>query len=214
MSDVRLQIEQALRDRDYVKKANHSLISTLQKQEKVSVRKMMSCYWENSSSFSLDLVGAVIRQGTFVEKMHSIDWIHSPAVTSTMDRLLTKYDRYFTILGAHPDNTAVPTLDVDLAWHTHQLSPPAYYAYSLHETARFIDHDDKIEETKLSDGFEWTSKTYQKMFNELYSECTCWYCQNTIHTLLYLLINEIGTAKQSGNRTPPPSNASSAPPKP
>jgi len=45
------------------------------------------------------------------------------------------------------------------------------------KTTRFIDHDDKIEENKLSDAFEWTSKTYQKIFAELYSECTCWYCE-------------------------------------
>lgn len=45
------------------------------------------------------------------------------------------------------------------------------------KTQIFIDHDDKIEENKLSTAFEWTSKTYQKLFNSLYSECTCWYCE-------------------------------------
>ncbi len=84
--------------------------------EKIAVRNMMSRYWDNSSIFALDLVGAVIRQGTFVEKMHAIDWLHSPAAQSTMKRLLTKYERYFTILKLHPGKTAVPTLDVDLAW--------------------------------------------------------------------------------------------------
>lgn len=33
-----------------------------------------------------------------------------------MERLLIKYDRYFTILKEHEGMTAVPTLDVDLAW--------------------------------------------------------------------------------------------------
>ncbi|KAL8905310.1 MAG: hypothetical protein Q9171_006719 [Xanthocarpia ochracea] len=85
-------------------------------ERKFAVRKMMSRYWSNSSIFALDLVGAVIRQGTFIEKMHAIDWLHSPAVHSTMERLLTKYGRYFTILGEHAGKTVVPTLDVDLAW--------------------------------------------------------------------------------------------------
>lgn len=44
-------------------------------------------------------------------------------------------------------------------------------------TRKLIDHDDKIEENKLSTAFEWTSKTYQKMFGSVYSECTCWYCE-------------------------------------
>lgn len=95
--------------------------------EKIAISRMMSSYWGNSSSFSLDLVGAVIRQGSFIEKMHSIDWIHSPAVTSTMTRLIKKYENFFRIMAEHPRNAAVPTLDVDLAWHTHQLSPKFYY---------------------------------------------------------------------------------------
>jgi len=110
--------------------------------------------------------------------MHAIDWIHSPACTSTITRLLTEYTRYIGLIARYPTQVAVPTLDVDLAWHTHQLSPASYYAYSISQTGKFINHDDKIEETKLSTAFEWTSKTYQKRFNELYSECTCWYCES------------------------------------
>ncbi|KAL8993150.1 MAG: hypothetical protein Q9169_006560, partial [Polycauliona sp. 2 TL-2023] len=44
-------------------------------------------------------------------------------------------------------------------------------------TGRFIDHDDKVPGPVLSAAFEWTSKKYQSMFKEVYSECTCWYCE-------------------------------------
>ena len=177
MSAIREVIEKYLADRDYIKGCNHTFTAKLQREEKISIRKMMSHYWENSSVFGLDLVGAVIRQGTFVEKMHSIDWLHSPSCSATMKRLIQKYTRYIEIIAFNPSSVAVPTLDVDLAWHTHQLSPPAYYDYTTQKTKTFIDHDDKIDETKLSTSFEWTSKTYQKMYNEVYSECTCWYCE-------------------------------------
>lgn len=106
MDDVRKIIEQGIQNLP-----NRGL-----GPEKFAVRNMMSRYWDNSSIFALDLVGAVIRQGTFVEKMHAIDWLHSPAAQSTMKRLLIKYERYFTILKLYPGKTAVPTLDVDLAW--------------------------------------------------------------------------------------------------
>lgn len=145
---------------------------------RISVRRMMSRYWENFSPFALDLCGAVMRQGIFAEKMARIDWLHSPAASDTMWRLITKYGRFFNIMASNPGKTAVATLDVDLAWHTHQLSPLAYYAKSVTTAARFIDHDDKIEESKLSDSFEWTSETYQEMYGEVYSECTCWYCES------------------------------------
>ena len=174
VTDIRLAIEVSLKDKAYVRRQNSR---TPKREEKIAVRRMMSRYWENASPFALDLVGAVIRQRSFIEKMHSIDWIHSPAAKSTMARLIQKYTRYIDIIASNPNQTAVPTLDVDLAWHTHQLSPPYYYAYTVAKTARFIDHDDKIEETVLSRAFEWTSKTYQKTYNELYSECTCWYCE-------------------------------------
>lgn len=161
---------------------------TLRPAARIAVRRMMSRYWENFSPFALDLCGAVLRQGIFAEKMVKIDWLHSPAASKTMSRLIVKYGRFFNIMASNPTKTAVPTLDVDLAWHTHQLSPRAYYAYSMNSASKFIDHDDKIEEVKLSDCFEWTSKKYQDMYGEVYSECTCWYCESkcpsTIETYL------------------------------
>ncbi|GAB1309863.1 Alpha-ketoglutarate-dependent sulfonate dioxygenase [Madurella fahalii] len=178
MDDVRKEIENAFQD-----KANLRNIEGMGKRNaldttsRIAIRKMMSHYWENFSLFALDLCGAVMRQGIFVEKMCKLDWLHSPSARDTMSRLLVKYDRFFEIMTVYPHETAVPTLDVDLAWHTHQLSPSMYYAYSVSKTGRFIDHNDKIEETVLSKQFEWTSKAYQDRYGEVYSECTCWYCE-------------------------------------
>ncbi|KAG6025480.1 hypothetical protein E4U41_001509 [Claviceps citrina] len=154
-------------------KAPYRLLPTA----KICIRKMMSRYWENFSPFALDLCGAVMRQGVFIDKMVRLDWLHSPSTRQTMGRLIGKYFNFMTLMKRHPKRIAVPTLDVDLAWHTHQLSPPSYYSYTTSLTGKFIDHDDKIEETKLNEAFEWTSKTYQEEFHALYSECTCWYCE-------------------------------------
>ncbi|KAL9611357.1 MAG: hypothetical protein Q9167_004006, partial [Letrouitia subvulpina] len=177
IEDVRKSVESALADRNILKAARGFAIKP-RKAEKVSIRRMMSRYWANSSIFALDLVGAVIRQGSFIEKMHAIDWIHSPTAASTMGRLINKYERFFEIMERNPGQLAVPTLDVDLAWHTHQLTPSSYYAYSLSKTSIFISHDDKIPDFSLSTAFERTSKLYQSLFHEIYSECTCWYCES------------------------------------
>ncbi|KAG0645916.1 Glycine-rich domain-containing 2 [Hyphodiscus hymeniophilus] len=179
MSDVRELIEMAIASKSVIQKVHggSALGSRLQRQERLAIRKMMSHYWENTSIFAMELGGAVIRQSVFVEKMHSIDWLHSPAARDTMDRLLNKYARFITLIQTYPLHTAVPTLDVDLGWHTHQLSPKQYYDYTVKKCKKFIDHDDKMEEDALSSGFEWTSKTYEKHFGEVYSECTCWYCE-------------------------------------
>ncbi len=178
---VRNAVGKALTSRHLIREAKNVRFTSkrLEFDQKVSIRRMMSRYWENSSPFALDLVGAVLRQGVFIDKMKSIDWIHSPALESTITRLLKKYTVFFQIMAENPGKVAVPTLDIDLAWHTHQLNPSAYYAYSLNIMGDdFIDHDDKIDENKLSDAFEWTSKRYQKMTGgQIYSECTCWYCE-------------------------------------
>ncbi|OJD28402.1 hypothetical protein ACJ73_00180 [Blastomyces percursus] len=179
MSMVRDLLGEALADEEKVQKALHGAASIPNTEERVAIRKMMSRYWDNSSPFALDLVGAVIRQGTFIQKMDNIDWIHSPALEFTMNRLITKYIYFFRIISENRTEMAVPTLDVDLAWHTHQLLPYKYFTYSTrHADGRFINHDDKVSETKLTTAFQWTSKQYQRITGgQVYSECTCWYCE-------------------------------------
>jgi Glycine-rich domain-containing protein-like len=183
MNWARSHIELALHDKNLTRRLKGTSVSwKLISEAEIAVRRMMSRYWDNHSMFALDLVGAVIRQGSFIEKMHNIDWLHSLTLSSTMIRLIHKYTRFFEIMRRKKMSRgrrriAVPTLDVDLVWHTHQLSPPNYYRYSEDMTKRFIDHDDKIAQDALSDAFKWTSRTYQKMFGQVYSECICWYCE-------------------------------------
>jgi hypothetical protein len=176
MDDVRRELDTVLQNKSYVREIS-GVRGMLPAESRIAVRKMMSRYWENASLFALDLRGAVMRQGIFVEKMCQLDWLHSPSARDTMSRLLKKYGRFFEMMKANPNQVAVPTLDIDLAWHTHQLSPGRYYAYSYHMTGRFTNHDDKIDENKLSAQFAWTSKEYQDRYGEVYSECTCWYCE-------------------------------------
>ncbi|EGR46078.1 uncharacterized protein TRIREDRAFT_110452 [Trichoderma reesei QM6a] len=181
MADVRDLIEKTTRNDQAVRRIDGSRaragLQSVRRDAKITTRKMMSRYWENFSPFALDLCGAVMRQGVFIDKMVKLDWLHSPSARATMERLITKYHRFIRIMKKYPLKIAVPTLDVDLAWHTHQLSPKDYYEYTVTKTGKFIDHDDKIEESQLSESFEWTTKTYQELYKEVYSECTCWYCE-------------------------------------
>ncbi|RKU47562.1 hypothetical protein DL546_006872 [Coniochaeta pulveracea] len=74
-----------------------------------------------------------------------------------------------------PEGVLVPTLDIDLAWHTHQLSPQHYFHFTVAKTGAFTDHNDKIDEDKVGISFDWMSKTYQEKYGEVYSECICWF---------------------------------------
>ena len=180
MNSVKELIEKAINKKSTVRKANSAITlgsGSLRREERSSIRKMMSRYWDNTSIFALELGGAVIRQSVFVDKMHRIDWLHSPAARQTMNRLLNKYTRFIEIIATFPLESAVPTLDVDLGWHTHQLSPKPYFDFTLSKCRKLIGHDDKMDEDDLSKGFEWTCKTYETLYQEVYSECTCWYCE-------------------------------------
>ena len=55
---------------------------------------------------------------------------------------------------------AVPTLDIDLAWHTHQLQS-SYRIDTAKAVGRAIDHNDKVEETDLGYGFDDTAKLWE-----------------------------------------------------
>ena len=200
---LRSELELKLRDRKALSVVHGgSFKGSIRPGEKVHFRRMMSRYWENFGPFALDLVGAVIRQGTFVQKMDNLDWLHSPTVMQTTARLVKKYEVFLDIMLENPRDMAVPTLDVDLAWHTHQLSPSRYYRYTTsrpHKGMRlFIDHDDKVDENKLSEGFEWTSKMYRRATNGgIYSECTCWYCEATRAPDLYDRVFSVGSASRA-----------------
>lgn len=152
-----------------------------QRKAMIGVRKMMTRYWENSGMHALDLCSAVMRQGIFIEKMVKIDWLHSPNARDTINALLTKYSRFLNLMKKHPNNVLVPTLDVDLAWHTHQLNSQQYYSETTKMFGRFLDHDDKIEENKLNKAFAFTTQVYEEIFQEEYSTCTCWYCESMFH---------------------------------
>jgi hypothetical protein len=108
--------------------------SRIAKGSRIAVRKVLSHYWDNSSVFGIDLVGAVLRQGTFVQKMHKLDWLHSPNIMSTVQRLIVKYHRFVRLAAEHPKQTVVPTLDIDLAWVRPPPSPLPLLT-NIHTTA-------------------------------------------------------------------------------
>ncbi|KAH8708552.1 hypothetical protein GQ44DRAFT_690888 [Phaeosphaeriaceae sp. PMI808] len=167
------------------------------KSSRIAVRKVLSHYWDNSSVFGIDLVSAVLRQGTFVQKMKKLDWLHSPSVMSTVQRLIVKYHRFVRLAAENPGKTVVPTLDIDLAWHTHQLTPKIYYRYTLSECKKFLNHDDKIPESNLHTSFQWTSQTYEKKYGQPYSECSCWYCECTREPLRSNFMSKLSSRRSS-----------------
>lgn len=136
-----------------------------------------------SSSTVKQLVDNVERQRVFVQKMNAHLWIRSPALQGTLRRAVERYDKYLQLFRLYPGKMLVPTLDIDLVWHTSQLSPAAYKASTEERCGRFINHDDKIAKFKLATGNHETQNLYRIRFGLEYSVCLCWECQAVMSAL-------------------------------
>ncbi|KAK1749752.1 hypothetical protein QBC47DRAFT_395263 [Echria macrotheca] len=125
----------------------------------------------------VDLAAAVHRQAAFSLKMARFGWIHSPHADSTLRKSITRYGNFFSILAV-VGPTAVPALDIDLVWHTHQLSPARYVSFSVAAAdGRFINHNDNVEQPTIVSSFGETERLYLRAFAEEYAVCHSWFCQ-------------------------------------
>lgn len=123
------------------------------------------------------LIAAVNRQESFVDKMHAQLWIRSPAVEGTLQRAIDRYHKFTQLFQLYPDTVLVPTLDIDLAWHTHQCSAAQYRRAMINGTGRFINHDDRIDRPVLDTGLEKTRRLFRIRFGQEYLCCNCWDCE-------------------------------------
>ncbi|KAF9875114.1 chloroperoxidase [Colletotrichum karsti] len=127
--------------------------------------------------FSYNLSAAINRQFDFSSKMSRYAWLRSPTAEATIAQSIERYRNFFHLIGAHPGTVMVPTLDIDLVWHTHQLSPLRYRAYSKKMAGRLIDHDDEISADRLQELTTDMQSLWREEFGTEYHACLCWTCE-------------------------------------
>ncbi|KAK0472456.1 hypothetical protein IW261DRAFT_1343552 [Armillaria novae-zelandiae] len=155
--------------------------------------RIVSAY-KDDQIFSLDLIGAVLRQGTFVDKMHKLCWTEPGFFSSAEDEVALKhstarYHAFLDLMSSSLTGFFVPTLDIDLVWHTHQLMARRYSRDCFEHVGRFIDHDDKVAEDRLSKAFDITCRAWQDRFGIAYTHCGCPLPGDTIGKRLSRLIS-------------------------
>ncbi|RGP67641.1 hypothetical protein FSPOR_5829 [Fusarium sporotrichioides] len=134
------------------------------------------------STLAEQLRDAVLRQASFVDKMNSHMWIRSPALEGTIRRGISRYVNFCKLIKMS-QNTVVPTLDIDLIWHTHQCAAKYYGQATKVLAGKFVNHDDTIEKPQLGDGFAETRSLYRVHFGQEYRTCGCWDCQTLLTEL-------------------------------
>ncbi|KAK0491655.1 hypothetical protein IW261DRAFT_101854 [Armillaria novae-zelandiae] len=140
------------------------------------LNKIVSAYTDDKI-FSLDLVGAVLRQGSFTAKMRKFGWSEPdffarPGDEVALKHCIMRYHAFLNLMLIKPKDFFVPTLDIDLAWHTHQLLP-SYNNDCISYLRRTIDHDDNVKENLLSSAFDKTCLAWKKLYNIRYTPCGC-----------------------------------------
>jgi hypothetical protein len=147
------------------------------KKVKKAEQKLLRDFAGSAPFDGEDLRAAVQRQVSFVDKMWDKLWIRSPALESTIRRARQRYNNFLRLFKLYPSTMFVPTLDIDLVWHTHQCSPSQYYVATQELAGKFVNHDDSIVQTKLDTGLQDTKSLYRMRFGQEYHTCGCWDCE-------------------------------------
>ncbi|EPQ58876.1 hypothetical protein GLOTRDRAFT_90647 [Gloeophyllum trabeum ATCC 11539] len=139
--------------------------------------RIMNAYADDHI-FSVELVGAVLRQESFIDKMVNLGWTDPTYFEAREDEIAlhhaaARYHAFLDLMATPPFEYYVPTLDIDLAWHTHQLYADRYASDCRKYMSRFVDHDDKVAESLLSTAFDTTCRTWKSRFGIPYVHCGC-----------------------------------------
>ncbi|PSS17328.1 Glycine-rich domain-containing protein [Actinidia chinensis var. chinensis] len=127
---------------------------------------------EASKSTCYDLVSAVKRQSSFYYQ------VSRPSTNNDryLEAAVARYKGFLHLIKRNKENNTnlflVPTYDIDLIWHSHQLHPVSYSKDLFAILGKILDHDDmdsdRTKGKKLDVGFCGTSKQWEETFGVRY----------------------------------------------
>ncbi|KAI4314456.1 hypothetical protein L6164_027364 [Bauhinia variegata] len=130
-----------------------------------------------------DLVSAAKRQTPFVYQ------VSRPHMKNDLfiEEAVARYKGFLHLIKRNKEKGlkrfCVPTYDVDLIWHSHQLHPVAYCKDLNEALGKVLEHDDtdsdRTKGKKLDTGFSGTSQQWEKTFGSRYWKAGAMYRGNT-----------------------------------
>ncbi|KAI4330722.1 hypothetical protein MLD38_028981 [Melastoma candidum] len=150
---------------------------------------------ENHTSY--DLVSAVRRQIPFTYQVSRPHMSHD----LFLEEALTRYKGFLYLIKRNKENSisrfCVPTYDIDLMWHSHQLHPASYCKDLIKLLGKVLEHDDtdsdRSKGKKLDVGFSETTKQWEETFCRRYSKAGAMYrgaAPSSVSATPYLFENE------------------------
>ncbi|KUI67159.1 Glycine-rich domain-containing protein 1 [Cytospora mali] len=127
---------------------------------------------EVSRVCDFDMVAAIQRQLKFSEKMYNAKYLKSRFSDDILTDAIDRYEKFFTLIAENPGVRIAPTQDIDLVWHTHQLWPKSYVAYSRQRTnGRFVNHNDNLDDDTLEESGINGETLFFERFGTAYRIC-------------------------------------------
>jgi len=104
------------------------------------VRPSAQSYYERQSTY--DLAAAAGRQSKF---FYNVSLPHFRD-DRFLQQALVRYRKFLVLKQQHRDAVLVPSYDIDLVWHTHQLHPLLYKQDTSTLLGRMFNHDDTLDD--------------------------------------------------------------------
>lgn len=181
MSDIKSTIrDDAQRMRKMSKKKQPYDIN---KNSLIAIRKVLYPYFHNDGSFAVNLREAVQAHFRFIDVMEAYGYVSSPYRAIFANRSIERLSKFFYLLQHEKGKSIAPPNDVDLAWHTLQLSPAKYMALCFTLLGTHVDHDDSGSKGANQEAESRGSKRWRRQFpNDVlaFNDCTCVFCETKI----------------------------------
>ncbi|KAK7385425.1 hypothetical protein VNO78_31143 [Psophocarpus tetragonolobus] len=132
---------------------------------------------ENTTNY--DLISAVKRQTTFFYQVSRPYWNED----TFLEGAVARYKGFLHLIKRnrerHINRFCVPTYDIDLIWHSHQLHPVSYCNDLVEIIGKVLEHDDtdfdRTKGKKLDVGFSETTTQWEETFGSRYRKAGAMY---------------------------------------
>ncbi|XP_057975299.1 glycine-rich domain-containing protein 2-like [Malania oleifera] len=139
-----------------------------------TLKDMAENMLRTSKCTEYDLVSAVKRQSSFffqVSRPHMNNDVF-------LEEALARYKGFLHLIKRNREKSincfCVPTYDIDLIWHSHQLHPASYSKDTVAILGKVLEHDDtdsdRSKGKKLDVGFSSTTKQWEDTYGSRYQK--------------------------------------------
>ncbi|KAJ1421345.1 Glycine-rich domain-containing protein-like [Sesbania bispinosa] len=124
------------------------------------------------STTNYDLISAVKRQTTFFYQVSRPYWNDD----AFLEGAVARYKGFLHLIKRNRERSisrfCVPTYDIDLIWHSHQLHPASYCEDLMAIMGKVLEHDDtdsdRTKGQKLDVGFSETTTQWEETYGSRY----------------------------------------------